>query len=179
MADSGVPFSGKVSKQEVPGLARSVAKRQGGARFSTLMIALGLLLLVFSAVQARSGNSDGAVKWFGLGFSFVAVGLGVRWSELRAYRRLAASAIHRGTVLEDGVSVQGPDSETLLRWSSFAALERQGRLLILWLRDGRALPLSAALFADEDAFRAASALIEAGLEGAGPQGASPTDLPLD
>jgi hypothetical protein len=170
MADLGIPFDGKVSKQDVPALARRVAKRQGGARFSTLMIALGLLLLVLSAVQARAGNSDGALQWFGLGFSFVAVGLGVRWSERRAYRRLAASAVHRGAVLESGVSIQGPDSKTLLRWSSFATLERQGRLLILWLKDGRALPLASALFSDEEAFAAARDLIEAGMAGGGPPG---------
>jgi hypothetical protein len=161
-----IPFSGKIAKKDVPILAKQVARRVRGARFSSLMIGLGLLFVALSAVQAEKGSSDGAVTWFGLGFSFVAVGLGVRWSEGRAYRKLAASTVHSGSVLAEGVSVEAGEAETRFRWSSFSFFERHGDLLILWLKDGRALPLAPELFAGEGAFAAARSRIEAAVEAA-------------
>lgn len=155
-----IPFRGKIAKRDVPVLARQVRRRVRGAHMSSLMIGLGLLFLALSAVQGRRGNPDGAMSWFGLGFSFVAVGFGARWAEGRSYRKLAASTVHAGAVLEEGVSVQAADTETRFRWSSFSSFERHGPLLLLWLKDGRALPLAPELFADEAAFAAARARVE-------------------
>jgi hypothetical protein len=69
-----------------------------------------------------------------------------RWSEGRAARRSLKAQEIKGFVIDDGVQLVAADSETLFRWSSFAAFEVVGDLLILWLASGSALALSPLLF---------------------------------
>src|SRR5687768_16432722 len=135
------PFKGYLTRDEVRALVELAQRHVQGTRLTAVLLVIAGVSTILGLVQLAIANLAGAINWLFLAaIPWIALAV-IALVQRHRVRGMMASEF-QGSVTSQGVSITDRGVPILHEWSVVRGVEGDNRLLIVWLSDGRLLPLT-------------------------------------